>query len=66
MARVYLETSFFSACVSKRVNPKSIVWRETSLHWWERHAFRHELFISSEVIIELSDPKFRQRRRLQD
>ena len=60
MARVYLETSFFSACVSTRTTPKSVAWRETSNEWWTTQSRRHELFISGEVVKELSDPDFAQ------
>ncbi|MCK6485128.1 MAG: hypothetical protein HUU22_00825 [Phycisphaerae bacterium] len=58
MAHVYLETSFFSACVSTRTNPRSIAWRETSTEWWQTQAPRHELFVSDEVVAELSHPDF--------
>lgn len=60
MARVYLETSFFSACVSMRTSAKSVSWRETSNEWWQTQAARHELYISDEVVAELSDPEFVQ------
>ncbi|QDV92033.1 hypothetical protein RAS2_31440 [Phycisphaerae bacterium RAS2] len=60
MARVYLETSFFSACVSQRENPRSIAWRESSQDWWRREASFHELFVSDEVVAELSDDEFLQ------
>ncbi|MCH7686862.1 MAG: hypothetical protein IH899_09305 [Planctomycetes bacterium] len=60
MARVYLETSFFSACVSARTSPKSVVWRETSNEWWRTQAPRHQLFVSDEVVVELSAPDFLQ------
>jgi len=58
MAGVYLETSFFSACVSTRTSPKSVYWREVSNEWWLTQRGRHELFISDEVIVELTDPQF--------
>lgn len=61
VAKVYLETSYFSACVSTRTTPKSIVWRETSIEWWETQAARHELFICDEVVAELADPDFLER-----
>lgn len=61
MARVYLETSFFSTCVSTRTTTKSLYWRDTSTEWWTVEAPRHELFVSGEVITELSDPAFPQR-----
>lgn len=60
MARVYLDTSFFSACVSRRTTPKSLGWRESSNEWWTTQADRHELYISDEVVAELSDPDFAQ------
>ncbi|HNQ23863.1 MAG TPA: hypothetical protein PKK06_12280 [Phycisphaerae bacterium] len=37
MARVYVETSFFSACVSTRTSVRSLGWRETSNQWYETH-----------------------------
>jgi hypothetical protein len=61
MARVYLETSFFSACVSTRTTTKSLYWREVGTEWWTAEAPRHELVISGEVIAEPSDPAFPQR-----
>ncbi len=61
MARVYLETSFFSACVSTRTTTRSLYWREVSNEWWVFEAPRHDLVISGEVITELSDPAFAQR-----
>ncbi len=61
MARVYLETSFFSACVSTRTSARSVYWRELSNEWWTIEAPGHELVISGEVIAELSDDGFPQR-----
>ena len=61
MARVYVETSFFSACVSTRSGEKVVGWRASSHEWWRKEAPRHELFISSEVIRELSAPDFPDR-----
>ena len=60
MGRVYLETSFFSACVSTRTSAKSVAWRETSVEWWQTQAARHELYVSDEVVAELADPDFAQ------
>lgn len=60
MARVYLETSFFSACVSKRTSAKAVTWRETGTDWWRTQATRHDLFVSEEVVAELSAPDFSQ------
>jgi hypothetical protein len=58
MARVYLETSFVSACVSDRTDAASSYRRETSREWWERQRQQHRLFVSDEVVAELSDPAF--------
>ena len=60
MARVYLETSFFSACVTARNDARSLGWRETSTGWWRTQAAHHQLFVSDEVVVELSDPGFAQ------
>ncbi len=61
MARVYLETSFLSACVTDRQDPKSIYRREESRRWWTSQRKLHALFIATEVARELSDPGFRRR-----
>lgn len=58
MAKVYLETSFFSACVTTRTTPKSLGWQASSLEWWDTERFRHDLFISTEVVRELSAPEY--------
>jgi hypothetical protein len=58
VATVYLETSFVSACVSDRSDAKSVYRRETSIEWWGSQRDRHDLFVSAEVIRELSDPAF--------
>ncbi|NLX20642.1 MAG: type II toxin-antitoxin system VapC family toxin [Phycisphaerae bacterium] len=58
MARVYLETSFFSACVSDRTDAASVYRREQSRQWWARQRERHQLLISPEVLTELSNPVF--------
>ncbi|MGD0387765.1 MAG: type II toxin-antitoxin system VapC family toxin [Tepidisphaeraceae bacterium] len=58
MAKVYLETSFFSACVSTRTTEQAIGWRASSKQWWRNEGPRHKLFISAEVIDELSRPSF--------
>jgi hypothetical protein len=63
VAKVYLETSFFSACVSTRMDPKTSGWRVTSNEWWETEAKRHELFISAEVVRELAAPSFPNRSK---
>jgi hypothetical protein len=56
MARVYLETSFISACVTRREDPASVYRRQASLEWWTRQSHRHDLFVSAEVLGELSHP----------
>lgn len=61
VARVYLETSSFGACVSTRTSPRSVAWRETSIEWWQTQADRHELFISDEVVAEPSHPAMIER-----
>ncbi|MGD1275796.1 MAG: type II toxin-antitoxin system VapC family toxin [Tepidisphaeraceae bacterium] len=58
MAKVYLETSFFSACVSTRKSNKSIGWRASINEWWQRHARYFELYVSPEVVRELAAPEF--------
>lgn len=58
VARVYLETSFFSACASTRNDIDSQSWRGRSLSWLKTQRQRHGLFISAEVIAELSAPTY--------
>lgn len=58
---VYLETSYVSACVTDRTDPASIYRRDTSRQWWETQAHRYEVFISAEVVAELSHPEYRCR-----
>ena len=58
MARVYLETSFFSECGTIRQGAIDVGRRATSLKWWQAQAKLFDLFISDEVIRELSDPDF--------
>lgn len=58
MSSVYLETSFFSACVSTRGSDKSVGWRASSLEWWDTQRSSHDLYISGETIQELSSPEF--------
>lgn len=53
MARVYLETSFISACVSTREDAASVARRNTSLEWWRTQRGYHEAFVSAEVVTEL-------------
>lgn len=61
MAKVYLETSFFSVCVSTRSSDKVRGWRSSSNKWWQNIARYHDLFVSREVVEELSAPDFANR-----
>lgn len=63
MPRVYLETSFFSACVWDRNDPKSLVRQDESRRWWAQQRRHHQLCICAEVLRELSDPMFRNREQ---
>jgi predicted nucleic acid-binding protein len=58
LAKVYLETSFFSECCTVRTGDIARGRRATSLNWWNTDARKFELFISDEVIRELSRPEF--------
>jgi len=58
---VYLETSFFSACVTTRTDVDSRSWKGRSLSWLKTQASKHELFISAEVVAELASPDYAQR-----
>ncbi len=49
MARVYIESSFFSACVSTRTDAKSAGWRASSTEWWETQRSHHELYLTWNV-----------------
>jgi len=44
MGRVYLETSFASACVTDRTDPASLYRRQASREWWSLQARRHDCF----------------------
>jgi hypothetical protein len=61
VAKVYLETSFFSACVTTRTDVDSQSWKGRSLSWLKTQAPKHELFISAEVVAELSVPTYPNR-----
>jgi hypothetical protein len=61
VARVYLETSFVSACVTTRSSLRSVYEREASLFWWRSDAKSHDVFVSQEVIGELSSPLYPRR-----
>jgi hypothetical protein len=62
MARMYLETSFFSACVSDRSDAGSVYRREQSRQWWTTQRHHHALFLSPEVLTELSRPSYPHRK----
>jgi len=59
--QVYLETSYVSATVTDRTDTASAYRRQVSIDWWQKQRAKHELFISEEVLLELSHPNFRQR-----
>ncbi len=63
MARVYLETSFISACVTARTDTASAYRRQTSQEWWSTQRSAHDVYVSEEVIAELSHPDFTQSER---
>jgi predicted nucleic acid-binding protein len=56
--KVYLETSFVSACVSTRLDPKSVYRRDVSLEWWRTQRNHHVLFVSNEFLHELSNSNY--------
>jgi hypothetical protein len=60
MPAVYLDCSFVSACVTDRTDPLSLSRHQISLEWWNTQRRRHELFISQEVLNELSAPEFQR------
>ena len=55
---VYLETSFFSQCATIRKNAVDVVRRQTSLSWWKSNAKAFDLYLSPEVVRELSSLHF--------
>ena len=56
--KVYLETSFVSACVTTRTDASSIHRKKESLEWWESERHKHRLLVSDEVLIELGNPAY--------
>ncbi len=56
MARIYLDASLMSACVSGRTDTHSVYRREVSLESWTAQRPRHECIISEGVLVELSHP----------
>ena len=61
MPRVYFDTSFVSACVSRRDDPMSEYRRRISREWLSQQAAAFECVASAEVIAELDRPEFSQR-----
>jgi len=58
VSSVYLETSFFSECCTVRTGEIARGRRATSLEWWDSYAKRFDLYISGEVVRELTSPDF--------
>jgi hypothetical protein len=58
VSSVYLETSFFSECCTIRTSEIARGRRATSLNWWETYAPKFNLYISGEVVRELSSSDF--------
>ena len=56
MARVYLETSYVSSCVTDRNDTASAYRRQVSTGWWKEQRDKHTLFVAEEVLAELSHP----------
>ncbi len=63
MAAVYLDASFVSACVTDRADAKSLARHQTSLEWWQTQRRLHEVYVSQEVVRELSSPEFARREQ---
>ena len=61
MARIYVETSFVSACVTDRTDAASVYRQQVSQDWWRSQSSKHELAVSAEVVAELSEPSYRGR-----
>ena len=59
--KVYLETSFVSACVTTRTDPSSLHRRKESLEWWHSERGKYELRVSTEVFAELEAPSYPSR-----
>ena len=58
MFSVYLETSFFSECCTIRTGEIARGRRATSLNWCEKYASKFDLYVSREVVRELSSGDF--------
>ncbi len=61
MIRVYLETSFLSACVTSRTSSRAVYEREMSPAWLESEGSECDLFLDDPVIAELSAAEFQNR-----
>jgi predicted nucleic acid-binding protein len=61
VATVYLETSFFSACVDTRDDGASKRRQSESQTWWTSQRKHHALVFSAEVLKELSNPAYPNR-----
>ncbi|MCB9846269.1 MAG: hypothetical protein H6811_09815 [Phycisphaeraceae bacterium] len=61
MARVYLDTSFVSACVTTREDAQSTVRRDTSIEWMQTQSPLHDLLVSAEVVNELNNHSYPRR-----
>lgn len=59
MASIYLETSFFSACVTDRTDSRSADERMESLTWWSTERPKNDVVTSGEVVAELRVPGYR-------
>jgi len=59
--KVYLETSFISACVTTRLDASSVHRKRESLEWWQSERPKHDLMVSDEVLIELGNPAYPSR-----
>lgn len=53
MARIYLETSFISACVTERSDPASTYRNDASQEWWDSSRDEHDVFVSAATVAEL-------------
>lgn len=58
MSSIYLETSFFSECCTIRASDIARGRRATSTEWWDRYARQFDLYVSREVVRELSSSEF--------
>ena len=63
MARVYLDTSFVSVCVTTRGDAASVYRREKSLGWLGAQAKHHTIFASAGGGRGLSDPDYPTREQ---